>query len=461
MPSAPRSHISARSECFVRVWWHHSFVYQDGLYHHFSHELSHGCGLTQWFANSYIRRATSKTIDGIYQPQEVVAGAYATNIGYSRTELNAPVAGLPPFVLLHLGDSDRPGSMGGGIQNTTCEGHQVVECSAGYSCCSYAYCPNSTHACPADAGTQGERRQPPTLGEGGKERGPAQSARASISSFPAQVSASLNSGNWSTVQITCAVDDAGIADCPAVIGHHDSPSGWVDENGSAWILFTLRGNNTIRSGRGGSGCGLARAPIWSGPYRPVTGYWDQPVLFMYPGMPELWAEDNTIYRDSRGGFHMICHFYGGTPELKPDFGCHAHAAADGRAWSFSGTAAFGPNVTFDQPTEEPAQLGYRQRPHVVMSDVEPGLITHVVNGVVSDAARPYKVGDKLCTEPSMTYGPCDRAWTIHLWLWAQSMATTAQLPHAYTNSCFLRYCNGGVQPIQQKGAWGLVWLVSD
>jgi hypothetical protein len=109
---------------------------------------------------------------------------------------------------------------------------------------------------------------------------------------------------------------------------------------------------------------------------------------------------------------MICHFYGGTPELKPDFGCHAHAAADSGASSFSGNAAFGPNVTFDQPTEEPVQLGFRQRPHVVMSDVEPGVITHVMNGVVSDAARPYKVGDKLCTEPSMTYGPCDRAWTI-------------------------------------------------
>jgi hypothetical protein len=108
--------------------------------------------------------------------------------------------------------------------------------------------------------------------------------------------------------------------CPALIGDRDSPAGWVDMDGTSWIMYTQRGNSSIISGRGAQGFGLAKARAWKGPYVPVTGYWDWPVLSTWgavgpgppkqgpvPGDPKYWAEGDVLYRDSRGAFHMVCH----------------------------------------------------------------------------------------------------------------------------------------------------------
>jgi hypothetical protein len=110
--------------------------------------------------------------------------------------------------------------------------------------------------------------------------------------------------SWSTVNLTCVRDKANISGCP-----FDNPSGWVDSDGTAWVNFVVRGNHSTISGRGAYGFGLAKAPHWSGPYAPLSGFWDAPILSS-GGDPHQNCEDSVLYRDSRGDLHMLFHYFG-------------------------------------------------------------------------------------------------------------------------------------------------------
>ena len=147
------------------------------------------------------------------------------------------------------------------------------------------------------------------------------------------------------------------------------------------------------------------------------------------GAPNRNAEDSVIYRDTRGDFHMIFHFYGNRQMQAPDFGGHAHGSADGRQWTFSPSAAFGYNVSFQggaTAAEPPASYGFRQRPHVVLSSA--GEITHLLNGVDHDFSKPsVNANGARCAGPSMTGGPCDHSWTI-----VQPVRTISAPPAAST-----------------------------
>lgn len=213
--------------------------------------------------------------------------------------------------------------------------------------------------------------------------------------------------SWRNESLACGADAAGSTACV-----WSNPSGWVDADGTAWINYVLRGKGHAShniTGRGGYGFGLARAPHWKGPYTPVAkrglkAYWDAPVL-PSAGTPLQNCEDSVLYRDVRGDFHMLFHYYGLGASDNGDHGGHAHASATSDDWQFTLGHAYNLSVSFDNG-EPAAMYGLRQRPHVVLSG--DGELTHVITGVVWDSTRPYPA---TCTRCTGTRGPCDRSWT--------------------------------------------------
>ena len=252
--------------------------------------------------------------------------------------------------------------------------------------------------------------------------------------YPVMQSFKPGGGPWGNATLSCSPDASNSTRC-----QFDNPSGWVDPDGTAWLNYVLRGSH-VAAGRGGYGFGLAKAPHWSGPYSPVApagaaspdtpgrgggdaapGYWDQPVL-PSAGTAKQNCEDSVLFRDTRGDFHMLFHYFGLGNSDHGDHGGHAHAGADGRGWAFSEghawnlTVSFGAGNSSSIPAVSPAQYGYRQRPHVIVS--EAGRLTHLITGVVFDASRPYP--SPACTRCTGTHGPCDRSWTT-----IQPLATEA------------------------------------
>ncbi len=207
-----------------------------------------------------------------------------------------------------------------------------------------------------------------------------------------------SSSAWRKEQLVCAADRANSTNCVV-----SNPSGWVDSDGTAWLNFVLRGAHE-HGGRGGYGFGLAKAPSWKGPYTPLTGFWDAPVL-PSNGTAKRNCEDSVLWRDSRGGLHMLFH-YTGLSDDHGDHGGHAHASASGQDWAFSAGHAFERDVGFTGASPPPnASYSARQRPHVLLSAA--GDITHLLTGVKFDMQRPFPAAE--CKRGGR--GPCDHSWT--------------------------------------------------
>jgi hypothetical protein len=118
----------------------------------------------------------------------------------------------------------------------------------------------------------------------------------------------------------------------------------------------------------------------------------------------------VLYRDTRGDFHMLFHYFG-LKEDHGDHGGHAHASSSGLEWEFTVGHSWTLQAEFTAPAVDgtnaglgdrasglgaaqgselapaPASFGYRQRPHVVLSP-DTGEITHLLTGVVFDSNRP-------------------------------------------------------------------------
>jgi hypothetical protein len=91
-----------------------------GLWHLLVAEMDNHCGLRSWQSNSFIRHATSETIDGIYEPQERVLGVFSHNP--SCFDASKSRLGGPECVLLHIGT---------GLHDSTKRPEQ--NCSRGYT----------------------------------------------------------------------------------------------------------------------------------------------------------------------------------------------------------------------------------------------------------------------------------------------------------------------------------------
>eukprot|EP00039_Didymoeca_costata_P021689 m.345194 g.345194 ORF g.345194 m.345194 type:complete len:416 (-) comp25875_c0_seq1:73-1320(-) len=327
----------------------------DGLYHLLVSEISQHCGLEAWQHNSLIRHATSDTIDGVYTPREVVMDVFSHNAAC----MNAKPAGGPECVLLHVGTG-------------AAQAPPYTNCTGGFTPTTFA----SSKAYNQEIVEDGIIMQSPV----------AQQLKA-------------NGTQWETVNLTCGADNAGSTTCVV-----SNPSGWVDKDGTAWINYVLRGDHNLNGTRGAYGFGLAKSMSWKGPYLPVSGYWNRPIL---SPNSTAWrnSEDSVLYRDSRGDFHLLFHYYGLSND-HGDHGGHAHSDASGLNWEFTDGHAFNSSVPFTNG--QSALYNLRQRPHVVLS-AKTGEITHLITGVVYDSNRPYP---KQCTKPTGMRGPCDHSWTL-------------------------------------------------
>eukprot|EP00040_Diaphanoeca_grandis_P025436 m.140917 g.140917 ORF g.140917 m.140917 type:complete len:549 (-) comp30149_c0_seq1:183-1829(-) len=366
----------------------------DKLWHLLVSEMADHCGLQTWQRNSFIRHATSSTVDGIYTPREIVMSEFAHNAAC----MDARAGGGPACVLLHIGSGThseaahpiQTNCTDGYTPRTKSETGSFFESESSFAASSKTFLEPSIVT--ADHPTTDRNAAPP----------PPPVA------YIAPVMWEFGNGKtWENATLTCLPDAAGITKCP-----FDNPGGWVDADGTSWINFVVRGKHTV-SGRGGYGFGIAKAPHWQGPYSVLSrdgantssGFWDAPLLSS-TGTAQQNCEDGQIYRDSRGDFHMLFHYFGLSND-HGDHGGHAFASANGTDWQFSEGHAWNLTVTFrGSPALASAQYGYRQRPHVVLDN---GDITHVLTGVVFDYTRPFP---SSCHVSTGTHGPCDRAWTL-------------------------------------------------
>ena len=197
--------------------WGGSIVAYGGEYHLIVAEMANGCGISTYGWNSIVRRASSPTIDGLYTAREVVVPAMAHN----PSCMDASPAGGPKCVLLHIGTGETG-------MNICCGG-------AGHSGRGWPFGPNRKNC--SDSSSQPRA----AVSSGGGSTG--------VASFAAQVTSTFN-GSWATVQLSCGTDAAGVQVCPSLIGDRDSPAGWVDKDGTSWIMYTQRDNSSIRFGRG-------------------------------------------------------------------------------------------------------------------------------------------------------------------------------------------------------------------
>jgi hypothetical protein len=364
----------------------------DGLWHLIVAEMQGHCGLQTWQRNSFIRHATSHTIDGTYTPAEQVMGIFSHN----PTCFDATAAGGPQCILLHIGAGNHSESR-----------HPIqTNCTKGYTPApAFGETNNATVDDHRSTAKQGATIRPQVTGVN------------ATATYDVLIMDSFASGRrhdkegnptwekaWRAGQLSCAADKAGKALCP-----FDNPTGWVDKDGTAWINYVQRGDHTTghdHGGRGGYGFGLAKAPSWKGPYLPLSGYWDAPIL---ASNGSAWrnCEDSVLYRDARGNLHMLFHYFGLNTD-HGDHGGHAHAGPDGLRWSFSNGHPFDETVAFTNTssgrTIPSAVYSNRQRPHVLLSPT--GELTHLLTGVRFDTKRPYPTG---CSHGGNA--PCDHSWT--------------------------------------------------
>eukprot|EP00037_Helgoeca_nana_P034640 m.422220 g.422220 ORF g.422220 m.422220 type:complete len:511 (+) comp36686_c0_seq1:169-1701(+) len=344
----------------------------DGLWHLLVSEMAEGCGLATWQRNSFIRHATSPTVDGTYTPHERVLDVFSHNAAC----MDASPAGGPKCVLLHVGT---------GTHDETKRPVQT-NCTGGYT-------PHGSRGVLVRPGSHDQGRNRSWRGH--------QSATPTTFAVPTRKAFAVGE-QWGNATLAFGADAAGV-----ITGGISNPGGWVDSDGTAWLVYVLRGDHG-KAGRGGYGMGLAKASGWAGPYTPVAtdgalGFWDAPVL-PSAGTPQANCEDPTLYRDTRGDFHMIFHYFGLGGD-HGDHGGHAHAAANGSGWVFSPGHAYELAVSFGA-TITPAVYDYRQRPHVLLSSA--GAITHLITGVVFDSSRKYPAE---CKSATGIRAPCDRSWT--------------------------------------------------
>lgn len=303
---------------------------EDGLYHLLVAEFANSCGLATWQSNSFIRHAVAETVDGNYQPREVVMGVYSHN----PTCIDATPAGGPKCLLLHIGSGQKSPN------------HPIKKCSGGFS------------PPPTPAGQAAVMRS--------KDDDNGVLSLLVLDRFGSK-------HEWRAENITCAPDKANNTKCNLF----DNAGGFVDPDGTTWVNFVLRGDHN-HSGHGAAGFGIASATSWRGPFVPLSGFWDVPVL-VGNGTAFNRSEDGFMWRDKRGSFHMIFHFLG-TPDDPGDHGGHAFADQGALHWTFSPGKAFdAANNTMDDPTFPAASYAKRQRPHLLFD--EHGEMTHLLTGV--------------------------------------------------------------------------------
>ncbi len=154
----------------------------------------------------------------------------------------------------------------------------------------------------------------------------------------------------------------------------NNPAPLILSNGSLAIVCGFRNTSGV----------VYTAPSWDAPLTRHTLTMAFPPLVFNGSAVEWWVEDQNIWEDARGVFHMLTH------NIEPcrlrnqtswttsttGGGCGGHAySTDLIAWSYSPEAAYSSSVEYDDGSRE--DYG-RERPKVVQDAA--GRLTHLANG---------------------------------------------------------------------------------
>lgn len=286
---------------------------QEGLWHAFLAEFTHGCGLDYWSPYSRIIRAVSTT--GPLGPY-VFAAELAGTFAYNPTVVWSPADRV--HLLYYIG----------------CPASVKAECTIKHLSC----------------------------GPGNDNNG--ESGISVMSSpdlytwtFKGQVFKGLDKGYWD--DDTTNPSPFPLGDTPYNYGGPHTLEASDDSAVTNRMLLAFRGCH-YNCSTGKELISLASAPSYEGPYTRLNG--DKPI-FENPN------EDPFLWQDKRGNFHLLLHSlepdggFGGGPKV----GRHAYSRSIEGPWTFnSRTLAYSTLVEFDDDTS--IDFYRRERPQLFFSD---------------------------------------------------------------------------------------------
>ena len=297
---------------------------QEGLWHAFLAEFTHGCGLDYWAPYSRIVRAVSTTGPlGPYHFAAEVAGTFAHNptVVWSAADQE--------YLLYYIG----------------CLQEVKAKCTTKHFSC----------------------------GPGNNNNG--ESGISVMSSpdlytwtFKGQVFKGMNNGDWDADTTNPSPFPLGDT-AYNYGGTRDLQTSDKESHASSRILLAYRGCH-YNCSTGHELISLASAPSYEGPYVRLNNH--KPI-FHNPN------EDPFLWRDKRGNFHMLLH------SLEPDggfgdgpkVGRHAFSRSVEGPWTFNNeTLAFSTQVAFDDGTS--VDFFRRERPQLLFSadgEVRPLVLT--------------------------------------------------------------------------------------
>jgi hypothetical protein len=321
----------------------------------FASEFGGGCGLASWGSNSQIVHAVASSPEGPYTKVGVAVPRWAHNPAVARTADGN-------YHIWHIGGTGAPPP--NMLNCSTTKGHDGRDTAHGTA--------NSTVRASARA-VRGPSRGTTTAIVGAdtqrssRARGanPTRAPTTAPTHYPGWCRAGTISCNSSHVVHTSASLDGPWTPTTTWVhinaGHlsNENPTPLVLDNGTIMLLInTYMGNacETIAVSEFG----------WEGPYS--VPLWRNNTN----GTLEGHAEDGYLYRDVRGHWHALFHFF-------PKIGGHAFSI-DGVAWSnvtyaYNGTIQLAPTSPNNNATVECAR---RERPSLIFDDK--GAPTHLVTG---------------------------------------------------------------------------------
>jgi hypothetical protein len=319
----------------------------DKKYHLFFAEFANGCGLGSWGTNSQVLKAVSTSPSGPFTDPTVVAPPF---------HHNPTIAKIPggPYLMVSIGNGSTPWRGIAPPKESNCSGPP-------------------TAAAAKDRALAQEQR--------------AQSGDPLLAYEITMLYSDSVEGPWKH-RMTPVLEPG-----PATAwdGYVTNPSLYVYPNGS--VLLAYRGGPCPipKGGKKDTVCNAHRVSVafaerWDGEYKRMR---------TAPAFTEQ-NEDPGIFRDKRGNFHMITHYFAKEKTCGEGHTCQGpggHAfSANGLDWEFAGQAY---DSTQDYEDGSKEQFSRRERPQVLMVDGEPAFL---FNGVLPQNSQlPFTLVTPICT----------------------------------------------------------------
>lgn len=334
-------------------WGGHAVLDADGVWNGFFSFMCDHHSLSQWTTASSIVRATSKSVDGPYEVNQMVVQPWAHNAFLTQD---------PPtkeWLLFHIGTG--------------------VAAEADWSPC---VIPNSSAHEPQPA--------PPMT-----------PCRGRVGNLAIRSSKKLL-GPWSPLSSDpCSVNGGAnvtfTQPWSAFIAGNPAP--YIFDNGTVLLYFSAQpcppgwddGNKHATT------CiNVARADNWRGPYTTIT-----PLPITSPI-----SEDPSVFRDKRGNFHLLTNINNGHERCDKSVPCGGHAwSRDGVTWSNLTIGAFGPNVNLANGSV--VKNAYVERPQMVLDGEGNPLALFLGMSKLDSYSDSISWSSKLCApgQPQSECGP--------------------------------------------------------